>query len=192
MSAKYQTTDIRNGLKISIEGKPYIVVSFQHVNPGKGSAFVKTRIKNLETGQVLERTFKAGVDTVDKPDMEERQMEFTYADMDGYNFMDTKTFESVHLSHENVGDAKFYLQEQILVDILYFNERPISIELPNFVSLKVVETDPGLKGDTAGGGGTKKAIMDTGLQVNVPLFIEEGELLKIDTRTGEYVERAKI
>ena len=111
--------------------------------------------------------------------------------MDGYNFMDTKTYESVHLSHDNVGDAKYYLQDGIKVEILYFNERPISIELPNFVNLKVTETDPGLKGDTAGGTGGKKAIMETGLQVTVPLFINEGELLKIDTRTGEYVERAK-
>lgn len=187
---KYQTTDFRNGLKIAIEGKPFIVVNFAHVNPGKGSAFVKAKIKNLETGQVLEKTFKAGVDTVDKPDMEEKEMEYTYGDMDGYNFMDMKTYESIHLSHEQVGDAKYYLQESIHVDILYFNERPISIELPNFVHLKVTETDPGLKGDTAAGG-TKKAIMETGLQVNVPLFINEEEVLKIDTRTGEYVERSK-
>jgi elongation factor P len=188
---KYQTTDFRNGLKIEIEGKPFIVVNFAHVNPGKGSAFVKAKIKNLETGQVLERTFKAGVDTVDVPDMDDREMEFTYSDMDGYNFMDTKTYESVHLTHDQVGDAKFYLQDGIKVDILYFNSNPISIDLPNFVSLEVTETDPGLKGDTAGGGGTKKAIMETGLQVNVPLFINEGEKLKIDTRTGEYVERVK-
>lgn len=187
---KYQTTDFRNGLKIAIEGKPYIVVSFAHTNPGKGSAFVKAKIKNLETGQVLERTFKSGVDTVDKPDMEEKEMEYTYNDMDGYNFMDMKTYESIHLTHEQVGDAKNYLQEGIRVEILYFNERPISIELPNFVNLKVTETDPGLKGDTAAGG-TKKAIMETGLQVNVPLFINQDELLRIDTRTGEYVERAK-
>lgn len=189
---KYQTTDFRNGLKIAIDGKPFIVVSFAHTNPGKGSAFVKAKIKNLETGQVLEKTFKSGVDTVDKPDMEDREMEYTYGDIDGYNFMDTKTFESVHLSHDNVGDAKFYLQDGIKVEILYFNERPISIELPNFVNLKVTETDPGLKGDTAGGTGGKKAILETGLQVTVPLFINEGELLKIDTRTGEYVERAKV
>ncbi|MEX0798296.1 MAG: elongation factor P, partial [Bacteriovoracaceae bacterium] len=97
---KYQTTDFRNGLKIEIEGKPYIVVNFQHINPGKGSAFVKAKIKNLETGQVLERTFKAGVDTVDVPDMDEREMEFTYSDMDGYNFMDMETYESVHLAHD--------------------------------------------------------------------------------------------
>ena len=187
---KYQTTDFRNGLKIAIDEKPYIVVSFAHTNPGKGSAFVKAKIKNLITGQVLERTFKSGVDTVDKPDMEDRQMEYTYSDMDGYNFMDTKTFESIHLSHDSVGDCKNFLQEGILVDVLYYNERPISIDLPNFVALKVQETDPGLKGDTAQGG-SKKAIMETGLQVNVPLFINEGELLRIDTRTGEYVEREK-
>ena len=187
---KYQTTDFRNGLKIAIDGKPFIVVSFAHTNPGKGSAFVKAKIKNLMTGQVLEKTFKSGVDTVDQPDMVEREMEYTYGDMDGFNFMDQETFESIHLSHDNVGDSKFFLQEGIHVDILYFNERPISIDLPNFVGLKVVETDPGLKGDTAQGG-TKKAIMDTGLQVSVPLFIVEGEVLKIDTRTGEYVERIK-
>lgn len=187
---KYQTTDFRNGLKIELEGKPYIIVQFQHINPGKGSAFVKTRIKNLESGQVLERTFKAGVDTADVPDMQDREMEFTYADHEGFNFMDQETYESVHLSFDQVGDLKNYLQEHIKVGILYFNGNPISIDLPNFVELEVVETDPGLKGDTAQGG-TKKAVMNTGLQVNVPLFIEVGEKLKIDTRTGEYVERVK-
>ena len=188
---RYQTTDFRNGLKIAIEGKPYIIVNYKHVNPGKGSAFAKCKLKNLVTGAVLERTFKAGVDTVEKPDMEEKEMEYTYGDKDGFNFMDQETFESVHLTHEYVGEAKDYLQEGIRVQILYFNERPISIELPNFVNLKVAETDPGLKGDTAGGSGGKKAIMDTGLQISVPLFINIGEVLTIDTRTGEYSERAK-
>lgn len=187
---KYQTTDFRNGLKIAIEGKPFIIVNFQHVNPGKGSAFVKTKLKNLISGQVLERTFKAGVETVDRPDMEDKEMEYTYSDPDGYNFMDLGTYESIHLSHDQVGDNKYYLQDGIKVSILYFNERPISIDLPNFVELKVTETDPGLKGDTAAGG-TKKAILETGLQVNVPLFINEGEVLKIDTRSGDYVERVK-
>jgi elongation factor P len=187
----YQTTDFRKGLKIEIEGKPWIIVEFQHVNPGKGSAFVRTRLRNLETNQVVEKTFKAGVDTVGRPDMEEKEMEYNYADQDGYNFMDQKTFEMVHLNHDQVGDSKFYLQENIKVYILYYNGRPISIELPNFINLKVVETDPGLKGDTATGG-TKKAVLETGLQVNVPLFIKEGEVLKIDTRTGEYIERAKV
>jgi elongation factor P len=187
----YQTTDFRKGLKIEIEGKPYLIVEFQHVNPGKGSAFVRTRLKNLETNQVVERTFKAGVETVDTPDLEEREMEFNYGDMEGFNFMEQSTFEMVHLSNDQVGDNKNYLQEGIKVFVLYFNGRPIAIELPNFVNLKVVSTDPGLKGDTASGG-SKKAVMDTGLQVNVPLFIKEGEVLKIDTRTGEYMERAKV
>lgn len=187
----YQTTDFRKNLKIEIEGKPYVIVDFQHVNPGKGSAFVRTRIKNLETGQVIERTFKAGVETVDTPNIEEKEMKYLYHDNEGYHFMDQGTFETVQLSDANVGDSKFYLQEEISVFILYYNDRPISLDLPNFVHLKVTQTDAGLKGDTAGGGGLKKAIMETGLQVNVPLFIKEGEVLKIDSRTGEYLERSK-
>ncbi len=186
----YQTTDMRNGLKIEIEGKLFEIVNFQHVNPGKGSAFVRTKLRNLETGQVLERTFKAGVDTVGKPDVDDREMEYLYDDQDGFNFMDQKSYETVHLSTEAVGDAKYFLQEGIKVSILYHNERPISIDLPNFVELAVAETDPGLKGDTAQGG-TKRAVLSTGLAVNVPLFINEGEVLKIDTRSKEYVERVK-
>jgi elongation factor P len=186
----YQTTDFRKGLKIELEGKPYVMLESTHVNPGKGSAFVKTRLKNLETGQVIERTFKAGVDTVDKPDVEEREMSYMYSDQTGFNFMDQNNYESIHLTQEQVGESSGYLQEGIVITILFYKGRPISLDLPNFVSLKVVETDPGLKGDTATGG-KKKAVMETGLQVNVPLFIKEGELLKIDTRSGEFVERVK-
>ncbi len=186
----YKTSDFRKNLKLEIDGKPYVIVDFQHTNPGKGSAFVRTKLKNLETGQLLEKTYKSGVDSFDKPDLDEREMEYTYGDSEGYNFMDQKTFESINLNHDVVGDAKNFLQEGMKVDVLFYNERPISLELPNFVVLRVAETDPGLKGDTASGG-SKKAIMETGLQVNVPLFIEEGELLKIDTRTGDYVERGK-
>ena len=186
----YQTTDFRKGLKIEVEGKPYVIVQFQHVNPGKGSAFVRTRMKNLETGQVLERTFKAGVDTVDEPDLEEREMEYMYSDQEGFHFMDQKTYESVALSADQVGDAKDFMQEGIKLMILYYNGNPLSLELPNFVTLRVTQTDPGLKGDTASGG-SKKAVLETGAQINVPLFIKEGELLKIDTRTASYVERVK-
>jgi elongation factor P len=186
----YQTTDFRKGLKIELEGKPYVMLESTHVNPGKGSAFVKTRLKNLETGQVIERTFKAGVETVDKPDVEEREMSYMYSDQEGFNFMDQNNYESIHLTTDQVGESSGYLQEGIVITILFYKSRPISLDLPNFVSLKVVETDPGLKGDTATGG-KKKAIMETGLQVNVPLFIKEGELLKIDTRSGEFVERVK-
>lgn len=186
----YQTTDFKKGLKIEVEGKPYVIIHFQHVNPGKGSAFVRTKLKNLETSQVIERTFKAGVDTVERPDVEEKQMAYMYEDPEGYNFMDQESYESIHLTKDQVGDAKYYLQEGIKIEILYYKSRPISVELPNFVSLKVIQTDPGLKGDTSAGG-SKKAVMGTGLQINVPLFIKEGEVLKIDTRTGEYVERVK-
>jgi elongation factor P len=185
-----RTTDFRKNLKLELEGKPYVIVEFQHINPGKGSAFVRTRLKNLETGSMLERTFKAGVDVFQQPDLEQKEVEFTYADLDGYNFIDQVTYESFHLTHEQVGDNKFYLQESIKLYILFYNGRSIAIELPNFVNLKVEQTDPGLKGDSASGG-MKKAIMDTGLQISVPLFVKEGELLKIDTRTSEYVERVK-
>jgi len=186
----YKTTDFRKNLKLQIDGKPFIIIDCTHTNPGKGSAFVKVKMKNLETGQLLEKTYKSGVDTFEKPDVEEREMEYTYADSEGFNFMDQKSFESININLDVVGDAKNFLQEGVKVDVVFYNERPISIDLPNFVSLRVTETDPGLKGDTASGG-LKKAILETGLQVNVPLFIKINELLKIDTRSREYVERVK-
>lgn len=186
---EYQTTDLKKGLKVETEGKPFVIVKSEFTNPGKGSAFVKVKMKNLETGAMLERTYKSGVSTgVIKPDIEEKEVEYMYSDIDGFNFMDQTTYETIHLSLDQVGDDKNYLQEGIKLNVLYYNQNPISIELPNFVELKVVETDPGLKGDTATGG-LKKAVMETGLQVNVPLFIKQDEILKIDTRTNEYVER---
>jgi len=185
------TTELKKGRKLDIDGKVYVVLKSDHTNPGKGSAFVKIRMKNLETGQVLERTYKSGVDTgIEVPDLEEREMEYMYSDLEGFNFMDQSNFETIHVSTEHVGDSKGYLQEGIKLTVLYYKGKPISIELPNFVELKVTETDPGLKGDTAVGG-LKKAIMETGLQINVPLFIKQEEVLKIDTRTAEYVERVK-
>lgn len=186
----YQTTDFRKGLKIELEGKLFIIVESTHVNPGKGSAFVKTKLKNMETGQVLEKTFKSGVDTAGRPDFEDKEVEYMYEDQEGFNFMDQKTYETIHISYANIGDSKNYLQEGIKLKVLIYKYKPISIDLPNFVELVVTETDPGLKGDTASGG-KKKATMETGLQVNVPLFIKQGEKLKIDTRTGEFVERVK-
>jgi len=186
----YQTTDFRKGLKVEMDGRPYVIVSCQHVSPGKGPAFVRTKLKNLETGQVLEKTFKVGADKLERPDLEERPMEYLYDDLDGHNFMDQINYETIHIPKDQVADSVHYLQEGIKVTILYYKGRPISLELPNFVNLKVKETDPGLKGDTSSGGG-KKAIMETGLQVTVPLFIKVGEVIKIDTRSGEYVERVK-
>ena len=185
-----QTTDLKKNVKLELEGKVFVVLKSDHTNPGKGSAFVKCRLKNLETGQVIERTFKSGVSTgAVKADLEHREVEYMYSDQDGFNFMDQDTFESIHVLTEQVGDYKDYLQEGIKLDLLYWKGIPISIDLPNFVELEVTETDPGLKGDTASGG-MKKAVMETGLQINVPLFIKTGEKLKIDTRTGEYVEKS--
>jgi elongation factor P len=187
-----ETTDMKRGLKIEMENKPYVVLKSEFTNPGKGSAFVTVRIKNLETGQVMERTFKSGVSTnVTIPDLEEKQVEYMYSDIDGFNFMDQANFETIHLTTEQVGEDKVFLMEGSKLAVLYYKGRPISIEHPHFVVLKVAETDPGLKGDTASGA-TKKAVMETGLQVRVPLFIKEGELLKIDTREGSYVERATV
>ena len=187
----FQTTDFRKGLKIELEGKAYVIIKSEHVNPGKGAAFVKTKLKNMETGAIIEKTFKSGVTTgATAPDMEEREVEYMYADSDGFNFMDQTNYETIHVSHEQAGETKKFLQEGIKLALLYYKGQPISLELPNFVILKVTETDPGLRGDTASGA-LKKAIVETGLQLNIPLFIKEGELIKIDTRTGEYVERAK-
>lgn len=184
-----QTSDLKKGFKIEIEGKVYAILKADFTNPGKGSAFTKCRIKNLETGQVIERTFKSGVSTgATVPDLLEREVEYMYEDPEGFNFMDQSNYESIHVNKEAIGELAGYFQEGIKVYLLYFNGKPINVEVPTFVELVVKETDPGLKGDTATGG-LKKAIMETGLQVNVPLFIKEGELLKIDTRTGEYVER---
>jgi len=186
----FDTTELKKGVKIELEGKPYVILKSDFTNPGKGSAFVTARIKNLETGQVIERTFKSGVSTgCSVPDLEQKDVEYTYADQDGFNFLDQATFETIHLTTEQIGEDKYYLQEGSKLTVLYYKGRPISIEHPTFIYLKVTETDPGLKGDTAAGA-MKKAVMETGLQVRVPLFIKEGETLKIDTRTGEYLERA--
>ena len=186
-----QTTDLRKGLKVEMEGKPYLMVKVDFTNPGKGSAFYKCKMKNLENSSVIERTFKSGVSTgLVEPDLEEKEVEYMYEDPDGFNFMDQNNFEPIHVLKEYVGENSGYLQDGIRLDLLYYKGQPISLELPNFVELEVKDTDPGLKGDTAQGG-MKKATMETGLQVSVPLFINEGEILKIDTRTGEYVERVK-
>lgn len=188
----YQTTELKKGVKLELEDKVYVIVKSDHINPGKGSAFVKVRMKNLETGQVLERTFKSGVSTgAEEPDLQEREVGYMYADSDNYYFMDQNDYETIHVPAESVGDAKNFLQEGIKLFVSFYKGKAIAIDLPNFVELKVAETDPGLKGDTATGG-MKKAIMETGLQVNVPLFIEVDELLRIDTREGgQYVERVK-
>jgi elongation factor P len=185
----YSTSDIRKGLKIEMDGKPFIVVEFLHVKPGRGGAFVRTKLKNMETGQVIDKTFRSG-EKINRPDLMEREMQYLYQDQDGYHFMDNETYEQIFLSGEQLGSAVSFLQDNLNIKALFFNDRPIGIELPTTVNLRVEKTDPGLKGDTATGG-TKPATLETGLVIQVPLFVNEGEILKIDTRTREYIERVK-
>ncbi len=185
----YETSDIRKGLKLTIDKQPYVVIDFQFVKPGKGQAFTRTKMKNMITGAVLDRTYKQG-EKFEKADLEERQMQYLYPEGDGFVFMDTANYEQMTLTAGQVGDHKYYLLDGIMCDILLFEGRPIGVTPPIFVELQVVETEPGFKGDTSGGT-TKPATLTTGLRVNVPLFVTQNEWLKVDTRTGEYVERVK-
>lgn len=184
-----ETSDIRKGLKINIDGNPFVVVEFQFVKPGKGQAFTRTKLKNMITGAVVEKTYRSG-EKIDKADIEERQMQYLYPDGDAYVFMDTNSYEQMQLTSEQLGDNKFFLLDGTMVDILLFEGKPIGVTPPTFVELKVTETEPGFKGDTSSNT-TKPATLETGLTVNVPLFVNQDEYLKIDTRTSEYVERVK-
>ncbi len=185
----YDTSDFRNGLKIEIDGTPFEIIEFLHVKPGKGGAFVRTKLKNLQTGAVLNKTFRSG-EKVGKPDLVDRHMQYLYSQGDELVFMDLETYEQFTIPFEKIEDKAKFLKENMEVDILYYKNQPISIELPTFVELEVVETEPGFKGDTATGG-TKPAVLETGAKINVPLFVNVGDKLKIDTRTGQYVERVK-
>jgi elongation factor P len=185
----YSTAEFRKGLKIELDGAPYIIVEFQHVKPGKGGAFVRTKLKNLLTGRVLDQTFRSG-ERVKKPDLMEKEMQYLYKDGDSYCLMDNETYEQIMLSGEQMGDAVLYLTENMNLQVLFFNQQPVAVEVPNFVELTVAQTDPGLRGDTASGG-TKPATLESGAVIQVPLFINEGDRLKVDTRTGTYIERLK-
>lgn len=185
----YSTPDFRKGLKIEINGEPFIMVEFQHVKPGKGGAFVRTTLKSLITGNVIDRTFRSG-EKVDKPDLEEKEMQFLYESDGEFHFMDVETYEQLFLTAEQLGDARNYLQENVSVTVLLHNGKSIGVEVPIFVELEVTFTEPGIKGDTAAGA-TKPATLSTGMTVLVPLFVNEGDVLKIDTRTGKYIERVR-
>lgn len=185
----YSTAEFKKGLKIELDGTPYIIVDFQHVKPGKGGAFVRTKLKNLINGRVVEQTFRSG-EKVDKPDLLEREMQYLYREGDRYCMMDNENYEQIMLTEEQVGEARLYLVENLNLNILFFNQAPLTVELPNFVELEVAQTEPGVKGDTAAGG-TKPATLESGATVQVPLFINEGDRLKVDTRTGGYIERVK-
>ncbi|OGL18352.1 MAG: elongation factor P [Candidatus Rokubacteria bacterium RIFCSPLOWO2_12_FULL_69_21] len=180
------TNDFRKGMKIEVDGAPYAIVDFQHVKPGKGGAFVRTKLKHLRLGTVIDRTFRAE-EKVPLVNFEEKRMQFLYRD-DRFHFMDLETYDQIALSEDEVRDARQFLQENTEVEVLYVDGAPIGIELPNFVDLVVVKTEPGVRGDTASGG-SKPATLETGAVVSVPLFINEGDVLRVDTRTGAYISR---
>jgi elongation factor P len=185
----YSITDIKKGLKVELEGQPYVVVDFQFVKPGKGQAFNRTRLRNLITGSTLERTFKIN-ESLEEADVHQAKMQYMYSDAEGHHFMNLESFDQIALQDAAVGDAKNWLIEQMEVDVLFYNDRAINLDLPYFVELQITYCEPGVRGNTATGT-TKQATVSTGATVNVPLFIEQEEWIKIDTRTGEYVERVK-
>ena len=187
--ATFSTNEFKNGLKLLLDGDPMSIIENQIVKPGKGQAFNRVKFRNLRTGRVIEKTFKSG-ESLEGADVMEFDAQYLYFDGEFYNFMEPDTFEQYAASEIAVADAKKWLKEQDICTITLFNGDPLNVQSPNFVTLKVVETDPGLKGDTAGTGG-KPATLETGAVIRVPLFIQEEELVKVDTRTGEYVSRAK-
>jgi elongation factor P len=181
------SNDFRNGVTIVIEGNLWTVIEFLHVKPGKGSAFVRTRLKNVKTGASVERTFRAG-EKLERATVDNRSMQMLYNDADGFHFMDQESFENVTLQRDLIGDPADFLKDAMIVDVQFHNETPIGVDLPAHVELKVEETDPGFKGDTATGV-TKPAKLETGATVQVPLFVNPGDLIKIDTRDRRYIGR---
>jgi len=185
----YSTSDFKKGLKIEHNGKPWTVVDFQHVSPGKGAAFTRAKIKNLENGQVLELTLKSG-EKVNRPDLEFKDMQYLYNDGTSYTLMDNSNYEQIVLSADQLGENKLYMVENCPVKVTLFNGKPVAVEIDVFVTLTVKETQPNIRGDTSSGGG-KPAVMETGLTVQVPFHISEGDRVKIDTRNNAYVEKVK-
>lgn len=183
------TSDFRRGItKILWNNEPWLVVEFQHVKPGKGGAFVRTKLKNLITNRILEETFRSG-EKFAEPDLERKNMQYLYSD-DLYHFMDQENYEQIEFDSGSVKDIKKYLKEGEVYEVLFFKEKPIVIEPPRFMVLKIIETVPGVKGNTAQGG-SKPATLETGIILNVPLFIQEGDKIKVDTRDNKYIERVE-
>jgi elongation factor P len=179
--------DLRTGITLELDGEVYSVVDFLHVKPGKGAAFVRTKLKNVKTGAVTERTFRGG-ERVNRAHIESKEVQYLYKTGDEFVFMDMETYEQITLNTDQLGDAPDYLTENMLINIQVFEGNPIGVEIPNFVELEVVYTEPGIRGDTAQGG-SKPATLSTGKVIQVPLFIEQGTVVRVDTRTGEYLSR---
>lgn len=187
--ATYSTNEFKSGLKIILDGDPYNIVENEFVKPGKGQAFNRVRVRNLKTGRVIERTFRSG-ESVEAADVFEMEMQYLYNDGEFWHFMDPETYEQHACSKEGMGDSAKWLKEEDMCQMVLYNGNPLTVTPPNFTELKIVETDPGLRGDTSGGGG-KPATLETGAVVRVPLFVNNEELIRVDTRTGEYVSRVK-
>ena len=185
--ASYDTSDIRKGLKFMMDGAPYTVVEFQFVKPGKGAAFTRTKMKNLLTGAVLERNLRSG-ERLEEANVEVKTMQYLYREADSFVFMDTTTYDQVSIPEGTIGESRDFMPENINVEVLFFENRAVGVTLPNFIEQKVIETEPGFRGDTSTNT-TKPAKISTGASIQVPLFISVGDVIKIDTRTGDYLER---
>ncbi|MGH2950616.1 MAG: elongation factor P [Solirubrobacterales bacterium] len=183
------TNQFKNGTHIEVDGSTYRIMEFQHVKPGKGGAFVRTRLRKLESGSVIDKTFRAG-EKFRPVRTETRKMQFLYDSGDSAVFMDTNTYDQTELQRDSVGDEMRWVLPNDTVDLLFVDERPTGVQVPSAVEMAITQTDPGLKGDTASGGGTKPATLESGVTVQVPLFLNEGDRVRIDTRSGEYVSRA--
>jgi elongation factor P len=187
--ASHSTSEFRSGLKVMLDGDPCAIVDNEFVKPGKGQAFSRVRLRNLKTGRVWDRTFKSG-ESLEAADVMDQDMEYLYSDGEFWYFMEPTTYEQHQADKAALGDSAYWLKEQDVCTVTLYNGHPLSVTPPNFVELQIVETDPGLRGDTASGG-TKPATLNTGAVVKVPLFIEQGEVIRVDTRSGDYVSRVK-
>ncbi len=180
--------DLRPGVKVELDGSPFIVTDFQWVKPGKGGAFMRTKLKNMKTGAIIDRTFRTE-EKLPKAEVEDRKVQFLYHDGDVYHFMDTESFDQFTMDEKQLGETSGFLKEEMIISVMSHRGEPIGVVLPTFVELRVTETEPGFRGDTTSGG-SKPATLETGATIQVPLFINIGDLLRVDTRTGAYVERA--
>ncbi|MFU2157618.1 elongation factor P [Caldisericum sp. AR60] len=179
--------ELRSGVTFELDGELFVVISYQHIKPGKGSPFVRVKMKSLESDNIVERTFRPE-EKFKKAFLERKPMQYLYKEGNNFVFMDLETFEQFYLSEEDVGDSANFLKENLEIQIIFYKNKPVSVELPNFVELKVVQTEPGVKGDTATSA-MKPALLETGYKLQVPLFVNEGDVIRVDTRTGEYLER---
>ena len=185
--ATTDTSQFKNGLKIELDGSPFTIVYFQHVKPGKGGAFVRTKIKNMLNGRTIDRTFRSG-EKAELADIEETRMQYLYNDGENLVFMDHDTYDQIPIAPAVIGDQIDYMLENTNVEVLFWNGKPINVQLPNYIEARVTKSDPGVKGDTSSGA-SKPATLECGATINMPLFIKEGDVLRVDTRTGEYAER---